>query len=218
MQELISGMVCDASSSPLCLTQDDLLHALQIKGEFFVLKLHYNDFEDELQTEKIKYKISQSLSVVVSYEDDGTCFENIDKFAKYMYDISDEKQSLVFGVKKVEKLSSYPITILFSGILPINQLEMNIGQKIYDFIHSDDKYFIPKFKQLRDAISKEVNIPILPLFAKNNPSLDDYTVQLKDPVEGKIIAEFEVTKDLNKENLQHYLLKLFYIYKTLLQK
>jgi len=215
--ESILNMYCgEKDYTPL--SYDKLLNALQIKGEFLVLKLHYSDFDSELKEEKIKYKISQALSIIVTYEDDGNSFEDIKKFVTYIHDISDKKQNSIFGVKKVKKLSKYPITILFSGILPINQLKMSVGQKIYDFIHSDDDYFKPRFEHFRDELSKEINTPILPVFPLLDKSLGDTEVTLVDLLDGRLISKFETIKEPDKDVIEQYLLKLFYIYKILATK
>jgi len=217
IEESIMSMICSVNE-PISLREDDLLKALELEGEFLVLKLHYDDFENELQSQKIKYKISQALSVIVSYEDDGNSYKKIEQFVKYIHSISDEKQNSTFGVKNVSKLSEFPITILFSAILPINQLKMSVGKKIDTLIHSDDSYFIPRFQQHRDAISKEIGIPILPVLPILDEELGDSTVRLIDLLDGRIISEFEVEEILNKDTVEIYLLKLFYIYKVLAEE
>ena len=216
IENSITNMIC-SKSDPIPLSEENLLNALSIEGELLVLKLHFNDFEEELKSQKIKYKISQALSVIVSYEDDGKSFEEIKKFVDYIYDISDDKQNATFGVKGVENLSEFPITILFSGILPINQLKMTVGKKIDELIHSDDTYFLPRFSKYRDDISKEVGIPILPVFPILDEELCELQVRLVDLLDGRVIAEFSVEEVLSKETIEIYLLKLFYIYKVLVE-
>jgi len=217
VESSIVDMICP-KESPISLSEETLLDALEIDGEFLVLKLHYSDFADELKSEKIKYKISQSLSVVVSYEDDGESFEDIKKFVDYVYNISDDKQNLVFGVKRVEKLSEFPITILFSGILPINQLKLSVGSEIDKLIHSDDEYFLPRFAKHRDDISKEVGIPILPVLPILDEEIDKFEVSLIDLLDGRLIAKFQVQEALSRDTVEIYLLKLFYIYKVLVDE
>jgi hypothetical protein len=217
IENCILGMVCSASD-PIKLSEKDLLEALDLEGEFLVLKLHYDDFEDELKSQKIKYKISQSLSVIVSYEDDGNSYAKIEEFVKYIHDISDDKQNSTFGVKKVSQLSEFPITILFSAILPINQLKTTVGKKIDTLIHSDDSYFIPRFEKYRDAISKEIGIPILPVLPILDTDLDDFQVRLLDIVDDRIISDFKIEEELNRDTIDIYLLKLFYIYKVLAEE
>jgi len=210
-------MIC-SDADPIVLSHDDLLSALDTEGEFLVLKLHYSDLENELKSEKIKYKISQALSVVVSYEDDGNSFETIKKFVEYIYGISDVKQNSIFGVKSVAKLSEFPITILFSGILPINQLKMTVGSEIDKLIHSDEEYFKTRFAKHRDDISKEVGIPILPVLPMLDRELGEFQIRLVDLVDDRVIAEFNVQEKLSKETTEIYLLKLFYIYKVLVEE
>ena len=217
IQECILSMVCP-NDSPIPLLENQLFNALNINGEFLVLKLHYDNFEEEMKNQKIKYKISQALSIIVSYEDDGNSYEDITKFVKYIYDISDDKQNSTFGIKKVNKLSEFPITILFSGILPINQLKMTVGKKIDEIIHSDDDYFIPRFKKHRDDISNEIGIPILPVLPILDEKLDDFKVRLIDLFDGRLICEFNVCKEITKDTIEIYLLKLFYTYKVLAQE
>jgi len=214
IKKSILSMYC-SENDPIPLGYDKLLDALKIDGEFLVLNLNYNDFEQELKDEKIKYKISQALSVVVRYEDDGKSFEDIKRFVNYINSISDKKQNSIFGVKRVEKLSQYPVTILFSGILPINQLKMSVGKKIHELIHSDDNYFKPRFEKFRDDLSKEIGIPILPVFPKLDKNLGDTEVTLIDQTDGRLISKFESVYKLDKDVVEQYLLKLFYIYKAL---
>jgi len=216
IENSITNMIC-SKSDPIPLSEENLLNALSIEGEFLVLKLHFNDFEEELKSQKIKYKISQALSVIVSYEDDGKSFEEIKKFVNYIHDISDDKQNSTFGVKEVQKLSEFPITILFSGILPVNQLKMTVGKKIDELIHSDDEYFLPRFAKHRDDISKEVGIPILPVLPILDKELGEFQVRLVDLLDGRVVAEFSVEEKLSKETTETYLLKLFYIYKVLVE-
>ncbi len=98
IQKCISSMVCEINQ-PISLSAKNLLDAIELEGEFLVLKLHYNDFEDELKSQKIKYKISQALSVIVSYEEDGDSYNSIEKFIKYIQNNSDDKQNSTFGIK-----------------------------------------------------------------------------------------------------------------------
>ena len=91
LENYVKSMVC-SKTEPIPLSFDDLTQALELKGDTFLLKAHYDDFEDELKNEKIKYKISQALSVIVCYEDDGASFEEIKKFITYINSISDEVQ------------------------------------------------------------------------------------------------------------------------------
>lgn len=217
VQTCIKSMIC-SSLSPIPLSEENLLNALKIEGEFLVLKLHYNDLVEEFKSQKIKYKISQSLSIIVSYEDDGESYENIEKFIKYIHNISDDKQNSTFGVKKVDTLSQYPVKILFSGILPINQLKMTVGKAIDTLIHSDDTYFPARFQKHRDDISKEVGIPILPVLPLLDTKLGAYQVRLVDEYDGRIISEFEADNNVSKDTIDIYLLKLFYIYKVLVEE
>ena len=215
--ETITSMVGD-ESAPILLDEEDLLKALSIKGEYLLLKLRYEDFADELKYEKIKYKISQSLSIVTSYEDDGKSFEDIEKFVNYISTLSTPKQNAIFGIQKVEKLSEYPIKILFSGILPINQLKIHISQDIYDLIHADEDYFIPRFREFREVLSEEIGVPILPVFPKLDTTLKPTEAMLIDLVDGRVVSRFSTAEDMNKLTIEVYLQKLFYIYLTLANK
>ncbi len=217
IQDSILSMICK-ETDPIPLHANTLVESLEIEGEFLVLKMHYEDFNEELKSEKIKYKISQALSVIVCYEEDPSSYKDIEKFIKYIHTISDIKQNSIFGIKQVKTLSEFPITILFSGILPINQLKMSVGKEIDALIHSDDAYFIPRFQQHRDEISKEIGIPILPVFPILDSNLGEYQVRLVDLHDQRLISEFEVDNNLCKNTVERYLLKLFYIYKVLAEE
>ena len=214
LESVISSMVCTYDDH-ISLSKEHIDKFAHIDGEKLILKASYEDFEDELETQKIKYKLSQSLSLIVCYEDDGKSFQKIERFVQYIHSISDDKQNSTFGIKKVDRLSDLPITMLFSGILPINQLKMSIGKEIGKLIKSDEAYFKKRFKKLRDDISKEIGIPILPVLPKVDEDLESLEVKLVGIHDGKIIANFWINEYPNKDTLEVYLLKLFYIYKVL---
>ena len=215
--DTITNMTC-SSEFHAPLNDDDLNQALSIDGEYLVLKMHYDEFKQELVNETIKYKISQSLSVIVSYEDDGKSYSKIEQFVNYISKLCDPKQNATFGIKKVDKLSEYPITLLFSGILPINQLTMHISQDIHDLIHSDEEYFKTRFQEFRDVLSQEVGIPILPVFPKLNTTLKPTQIMLIDLVTGDVVSRFETVETMDRMSIESYLVKLFYIYITLARK
>ena len=217
LKDTVTSMIC-TGDDPIELSENDLLNAISIEGEFFLLKLHYDDFEDELISQKIKYKLSQSLSIIVSYEDDGNSLDDIQNYVSYIHELSDNKQNSTFGIKKVAKISKYPITILFSGILPINQLTMTIGKSIFELINSDDSYFKPRFTRFRDDLSKEIGIPILPVFPYFDDELNPYQVRLVDMTDSRLISEFQIQDNLTRDTLEIYLLKLFFIYKVLAEE
>lgn len=123
VQEHIVSMVCEEDDY-LSLSKAKLIDALNLDGDFLVLKLSYENFEDELKNEIIKHKMSQSLSIIVKYEDDKKSYKIIRNFVNYIDENSYEKLDSTFGIKEVDKLSEYPITILFSGMIPITKLEV----------------------------------------------------------------------------------------------
>ena len=217
IQKCITSMVCP-SNELVPLNEKSLLNALNIDGEFLALKLHYDNLEDELQNEVIKRKMSQSLSVIISYEDDTNSYEKIANFVEYIHSVTDESQNSTFGVKKVHELSTYPITILFSGILPINQLNMTIGKKLYDFIYADEVYFRNKFKKYRNEVSEIIGVPLLPVLPILDENLSDFRVKLVDVLDGRVISEFDVCEKVTKDTIDIYLQKLVYVYTVLAEE
>jgi len=208
---IITGMICsDELCSPV--TENDLYNALSIDGEYLVLQMDYDEFTEEFLKQNLKYKISQAISVIVIYEDNGEVFDKIKEFVTYISDITDTKQNSVFGIKKVDKLSKFPVTLLFSGILPINQLRMYIGSDIYNVINSDREYFQNRFKEFRDLLSEKIKLPILPLFPQLDSSLSSTEVILIDMLDGKIIGKFETKKKLDRNVIDEYLIKLYHLY------
>jgi hypothetical protein len=215
--DTITNMICtDVMQAKL--NEEHLLQALSIKGEYLVLQMSYEDFEKEIHEQKIKYKISQALSVIVCYEDDGSSLNNITEFIEYISSLVDPKQNSIFGIKKVNKLSQTPVTILFSGILPINQLKVHISKDIYNMIHSDEIYFKSRFKEFRNILSQEIGTPILPVFPMLDDSLSPTEARLIDLVDGKVISQFCSAEEMNRVSIESYLVKLFYIYITLANK
>jgi len=212
--EVIRSMVT-TEDDYITLSQESLHNALSIEGEYLVLQLKYEDFQDELKYENIKYKIAQSLSVVVSYEDDGHRFADIEQFVNYIKQFSDPKQNSIFGIKKVAQLSEYPITILFSGILPINQIKMHLSKDLYELIHSDKAYYKENFTHFRNLLSQQIGIPILPLFPILDESLSTNEVRLIDLTNERVLSKLSSKTVATKESIHEYLQKLFTIYLTL---
>ena len=95
---------------------------------------------------------------------------------------------------------------------------MTVGKDIDKLIHSDDGYFIPRFAKHRDKISQEVGIPILPVLPILDEDLDGLQVRLVDLLDDRVIVEFDVSQKLSKDTIEIYLLKLFYIYKVLVEE
>ena len=197
------------------ITQKQLENALELKGEILIITMQYEEFDQELISQKLKYAISQALSVIVSYEEDAKHQTKIENFVKYISEISDSQQNSTFGIKKVKKLSNEPITILLTGILPINQLKMGVSQNIWDLINSDDKYFIPRFQEYRKNLSKLCGVPILPLLPYLDTQLTKNYVQLLDLKDDRVISKFQASQELTKQSVEDYLYRLEKIYVAL---
>ena len=216
-EKQIESMVC-TQRDPIPLSRDILTTACELEGECACILANYADAAQELEEQKLRYKVSEALSVIVSFEDDGSSFEKVASCVEYLSTLCDERQNFLFGVKKVEKLSQYPLKILFSGILPINQLHLHLGKGIQEFIDSDEIYFKKRFAKLREEISQEISIPILPVVPVVDASLNPYEVVFKDPLGDEEIAKFIFDTPLTKESLEPYLTKIFAIYKLLAEQ
>ena len=212
----IEAMVC-TQDAPIPLNKNLLVAACRLDGECACILANYEDATQELEEQKLRYKVSEALSVIVSFEDDGSSFNKVASCVEYLSTLCDEKQNFLFGVKNVDKLSAYPIKILFSGILPINQLHLHLGKGIKQFIDSDEMYFKKRFAKLREDISQEISIPILPVVPVINESLGAYEIVFQDPLTGEAVAKLTLDTPLTKESLEPYLAKIFTIY-TLLAK
>lgn len=218
MLDAMGDMVCDDDSCVIKLKEENILNVLKSEGEFKVIKLKYEDLQEELDSKKLKYLLSQSIHVIISFEDDGSKKNEIESLLKYFYEFTTPRQSLNFGIKHVKNFSEFPIKIIFGGILPINQLRTYLGKDIYNLITSNQEYFRPIFQKLRDEISDEIGVTILPIYPTLDKNLNPNQVQLFDTFEKKVIYEFEVSPFSDKKGIDVYLVKLFYIYKKLAQK
>ncbi|MEA1956407.1 MAG: hypothetical protein U9N02_07945 [Campylobacterota bacterium] len=63
-----------------------------------------------------------------------------------------------------------------------------------------------------------MGIPILPVLPKLDIELNDYQVRLVDAIDERVISEFEADNNLSYGSIEIYLLKLFYIYKVLVEE
>lgn len=217
LQLCAKEMVCDADQ-PVPLGLDVVEQALELEGECGCILANYEELQREFEEQKLRSKVSEALSVLLCFEDDGNMFGSIEESVKYFREIVDENQNFMFGVKRVQKVSPYPVKILFSGILPINQIHMHIGTKVKSFIESDAVYFSNRFAALRQEISKSVGIPILPVVPVVDEQIGEYDVVLKDPLTQDTIASFTLQYPLTKESLEPYLKKLSNIYKVLAEQ
>ena len=211
IKQSIEEMITNDSLLPL--PAITLQKALECDGEFQIVTMQYDDIENEIKTHSLKHLIKSSLHIVVSFEEDGYCFEKIQQFCEYLYKYSSLEQSLSIGVKKVSNLSKTPVRILFTGMLPINQLEMFIGEKLQQVISEEPEYFEPLFAVVREKITQKIGVPLLPLYPEVDKTLPPYGVKLIDPLDnGKTIIEFEIDECRTKEEIDKYLIKLYHIY------
>lgn len=217
-EKTVKEMVCD-ETQPIPLPQELIEKALGLQGESGCMVANYEDLQKEFEAQKLRYKVSEALSMLVSFEDDGRSFDIIEQSVKYLRSIVDERQNFLFGIKKVKQLSQYPVKILFSGILPINQLHLHIGSGVDAFINSDPEYFPNRFATLRQELSEEIGIPILPVVPVVDATIGTYDVVLGDPFSNdEVIAAFTIEQPPTKESLEPYLYRLFAIYKFLVEE
>ena len=217
MKEALESMLTEKEAL-LSIEDDLLIEALSLNGEYRLLELTYKDLEYEIKTRALKYILKEALFIITSFEDDGTHYETVKKFSEYLYDNTVEQQYFRIGVKEVEKPSAFPIKILFSGILPINQLRMYIGSELDSLIHSDENYFQVLFAQARVKISDTIGVALLPLYPEVDTNLASFGVKLIDPMTKRIVAQFEIApQHTDKKGIEIYLLKLFYVYQQLAQ-
>ena len=217
MQDAIARMVCN-ESQPIPLDADALSDALEREGEFLLLQMGYDDFEKEPEERKIEKKLREAASVVATFEEDGTRLDAIEEMLKYIHDRLDGLQSFRFGIRRVERLSDAPVSILFAGILPINQLRLQVGEEVMEMLEAYREHYDPLFENLRRELSEETGVPILPLPAQIDPDAPPRRVRLEDPYTDRVICEFEVAPLIEKEGLEIYMMKLYYVYKRLIQQ
>ncbi|NPA29466.1 MAG: hypothetical protein GXO33_04705 [Epsilonproteobacteria bacterium] len=212
--ETVMAMRCSVTD-PVPLPEAALYEALKRPGGYLLLKARYEDLEREIGEQKIKRKLSEAAAVVTVYEEDGASLPHIENFARYIHGLSDPLQHSVFGVKRVEKLSEHPVRILFAGILPINRLRMRLGRGLADLIAHHPDHFVPRFAQIREALSQALGFPILPLFPDTDPSLPPGRAELYDPLSGDSICRFDVENPDTPESLERYLARLVKVYTVL---
>jgi len=210
VKDNIASMICTEGS--VSLNEDILCDALSGEGEFFLLKARYEDFHLEKEHRLLEKKLKEALHITICFEDNGDFYTEIERFVKYIFEHTTKEQKFYFGVKQVKKLGEYPVKILLSEIYPINQLQIHLGEWIYDFISSDTDYFQERFAQARAKISHELGITILPLDVIVNDDLAPNDVVLLDSLTKEKIVAFSIEKSADKKALDIYLLKLYYVF------
>jgi len=206
----VDAMICKESS--VALSEERLYDALDSDGEFFLLKAKYEDFNLEKENPLLDVKLKEALYITICFEDDGTLYKEIEKFVKYIFEHTVAQQKFYFGIKQVDTLSEYPVRILLSEIYPINQLQMHLGEWIDAFIKSDKQYFQEHFALVREKISREIGVSILPLDVVVDENLCSNDALLLDSVTREKIVAFSIEQCEDKKALDIYLLKLYYIF------
>ena len=206
----IDSMICAESELPL--REETLYEALVGEGEFFLLKAKYEEFDLSTDNLLLDKKLNEALCITICFEDDGSRYEEIEAFVKYIYTHTEKEQKFLFGVKKVDKLSEFPLKILLSEIYPINQLEIHLGEWISSFLSKNKPYFKEHFAAIRANISQEIGITLIPLNIKTQEDLCKNEVILLDSVTKERIVAFRVETCDDKKALDIYLLKLYYIF------
>jgi len=214
-KELFASML---DGDVLSLSEKELYKALSLRGSYILLELDFQELLQEIESKRLQYLISEALCIVTSFEDDHNRFSQIKDFLEYINKTATQEQSLLFSVKTVKELSKKPIKVAFCGILPINQLRLYLGEDIYNYIHQHNDELQERFAKLREDISLEIGIKILPLFPILDRSLPPKKAKLVDRVTKEVVAEFDIKAIKDIQEIDIYLLKLFYIYKTLAQK
>lgn len=216
-KEFLPQMLTE-KSDPIPLNASEIEFTLQKEGEFELHLLNYEDLQKELQNPKLQEKIFQSLDIVASFEDDGKHTPLIEEILSNIHTDLQQEQRFVFGIKRVQTPSKYPVKILFGEILPINQLQAKLGEEIFHFLNNDKTYYIERFKQIRDAVSKEIGITFLRLNPVLETSLPPYGVTIVDTVTNKTIASFQTVALQQKEDMEHYFMQLHSILIKLAQE
>ena len=209
-KELLPQMLT-RQNDPIPLREEELKTTLEKKGEFELHLLTYADMQKELENPKLPHTVFQSLDIAASFEDDGRHTDLIEEFVKHIHSFLEKEQRFVFGIKRVEKTDKYPAKILFGEILPINQLQVTLGEEIYRFLDQDKEYHIRHFKEIRDAVSQTIGIKLLRLDPTPDPKLDPRTITITDPLTNKTLATFKMKKLEKKEDIELYYAKLLYI-------
>ncbi len=211
IQSSILQMVCN-DSQPMPLDENTLTEALMLEGEFLLLEIDYDELRKQMERRTLEREATEALSIVVSYEDDGKRLESIETSLKFFHDNLDAIQNFRFGIRRVEKHSDTPIRILFSGILPINQLQLTFGEGIAKLIDSHRSYYHERFQALRIEASRNIGIPILPISATVDPQLPPFKARVQERVGGRIVSEFSMPGHTDSQDIEAFLLKIFHIF------
>ena len=207
MQELIMGMICN-ESQPMPLSAEEIYDAMLLEGEFAVFELDYKDVEKELFEKRLQKNISESLSILVTFEEDGRSLTDIESLIRYIHEQLDPLQNFRFGIKRADKLSHFPVKILFSGILPINQLQIFVGKEIGELLEKNSTFLEAELQTIRLELSEKIGTPILPLHFQISSKIPPRRVRLFDPVQKLLLCEFDVDKGW-RDGLENYLRKLY---------
>jgi hypothetical protein len=218
-EQLLNTFTCK-ENDPVKLSEKDVTKALSLEGETFLITLNYDEITKEFKENKIQHKILEALSILVCFEDDGTHFEDIVSFTHYIYETTEESQHFQFGIKKVTQLSQTPISLLLTGIHPINQLEIAIAPDLYQFIESKKDLLEPKFVKLRGNLSKKIGVPILPVEYYKDNSLAPKQVLLKDKQTNVNLCSCQLHNPQDKDEdvfktIDEYLFKIAYAFENI---
>ncbi len=213
LTEIQEKLYC--SDELIGLSKDDIALAMQRGGKYFYIELDYNDLLKEPKEQKLYKKLIESLSILIAFEDEGNKQDMIENFLKYIHKNTQKEQHLQFGIKKVQTLTKYPVKIFFSEILPINQLEIAVGAKLYKYAEAKRSFLKESFQNFRSEISKEIGIPLLPINNYKDDTLDAYSIKLLHSESQKQICKCDIKNNNitdEVEIIQHYLQQLYSVF------
>jgi len=214
----LEEIFCIDNSSLFSLSSLSLSKALSLQGENYLLQLSYEDVAQELKERKLTQKINEALSILVCFYDDGTKFNTIESFSRYLYNATQKTQYLKIGVTQSKNKSHHPVTIFFSGILPINQLNIVIEKNLYCFIEQHQEKLKEKFQATKERLLRELGTIILPVEHYPKENITPNTLYLEDAKTGSKLCECRVENNsyTPEEIIDDYLEKLYFVYKKLL--
>ncbi|MCX6077177.1 MAG: hypothetical protein NTW78_09900 [Campylobacterales bacterium] len=183
------------------LSEEDFIEALEVEGEIMTLRLSEYDLQQENENnQSIKGYVINSQSILIVFEslDEVVSKEN-ELFMDYIYENTKDDTTVKFGLLIVPRLSEVPISLLLTGYKENEDIKLSCGNNYIFFWTEQQTYCMQQFKEMRERISKKVDVDVKSIRLLSDSYNSKNMVQAFDVKNDMALKAFEFNHSTKEE-------------------